>query len=637
MNLLSAEGISKSYGEKILFKDITFGIGEGEKIGLIGVNGTGKSTFLKVLAGYDTPDEGKITTSNGMHVEYLPQNPEFDDNATVIEQIFKGTSPVMQIIREYEEVLNELNKTPDDELLQRRILVLNQKMDAMNAWQLESDAKAVLTRLGIDNFSARVGTLSGGQRKRIALAGVLINPSDLLILDEPTNHIDSDTVDWLEEYLNKRRGALLMITHDRYFLDRIANNIIELYGGNIYKYTGNYSTFLEQKAIREEQLASSESKRQNLIRRELEWIKRGAKARTTKQKARIDRFEKLVEDKIEVSNDKVEISSASSRLGRKVVELEVISKFFGERRVIDNFSYTVLRDDRIGIVGPNGMGKSTLMNIIGGAINADSGRVDIGETVKMGYYTQEIRDMEESQRVIDYIKDAAEYVKTSDGEVITASQMLERFLFPPYIQWTPISKLSGGEKRRLYLLKVLMEAPNVLLLDEPTNDLDIETLTILEDYLDNFPGAVIVVSHDRYFLDRTVEKIFAFEDGGVITQYPGNYTDYKEYEALRKVEKDEKREKVQEKKPEVEAPKKEKPLKFSYKEQKEFDEIDGVISGVEEELQLVGDKINNAGSDFVLLQELVEKQRELEDRLEKLMDRWMYLNELSEEIERNKK
>lgn len=635
MNLLSTENISKSYGEKILFKDITFGIGEGERIGVIGVNGTGKSTFLKVLSGFDNPDEGRITTANNMHIEYLPQNPEFDEDSTVIKQIFKGNSPVMKLVMEYEETLEELSINPQEEKLQNKLFSLNQKMDSMNAWQIESDAKAILTRLGISNFNERVGNLSGGQRKRIALAGVLINPSDLIILDEPTNHIDSDTVDWLEEYLNKRKGALLMITHDRYFLDRIANNIIELSDGKLYRYSGNYSVFLEQKALREEQMQSSESKRQNLLRRELEWIKRGAKARTTKQKARIDRFEKLVEDKIEINNDRVEISSASTRLGKKVIELENISKSFGDKKVINNFSYIVLRDDRIGIVGPNGMGKSTLMNIITGDVRADGGRIDIGETVKIGYYTQENREMDENLRVIDYIKEAAEYVKTSNGDRITASQMLEKFLFPPYLQWTPISKLSGGEKRRLFLLRVLMGSPNVLILDEPTNDLDIETLSILEDYLESFSGAVIIVSHDRYFLDRTVDKIFAFEKEGVITQYPGNYTDYKEYEKLRSTEKEEKIEKRAEKKEEVQE-KKSKPLKFSYKEQREFEQIDDLIASVEEEISKTGQEINEAGSDFVLLQELVSKEKELETRLEELMDRWMYLNELAEEIEKSK-
>ena len=633
MNLISIENISKSYSEKILLKDISLGIGEGDKIGVIGVNGTGKSTFLKIIAGVEETDEGKIIIANKARIEYLPQNPNFDEGATVLEQIFKGSSPEMTLLRKYEFTLEKLNSDPNNEMLQREILSLNHQMDAAKAWQLESEAKTILTKLGISNFDAIIGTLSGGQRKRIALASSLITPSDLLILDEPTNHIDNDTVEWLEQYLNKRKGALLMITHDRYFLDRVANRTIELHNGNLYNYSGNYSDFLEKKLEREELEQATERKRQNLYRKELAWIKRGAKARTTKQKARIDRFEKLEDQKIDTSSEKLEMSSVSSRLGKKVIELQNISKSFADKKLFEDFSYILLRDDRIGIIGPNGKGKSTLMNIMVGNLEADSGNIEIGKTVKIGYFSQEYKGMDEDLRVIDYIKEVAEFLPLSDGTTISASQMLERFLFTPTMQYTPISKLSGGERRRLYLLYVLMGAPNVLLLDEPTNDLDIQTLTVLEDYLDDFNGAVIVVSHDRYFLDRIVDKIFAFEKNGKIAQYIGNYSDYQDTMKLKNEEEKtvQNRTKSEEKKA-SEDKKKDKPLKFTYKEQKEYDEIDNTIANKEEELEVVNKKINNAGSKFELLQELLAEQSKLEEELEYLMDRWTYLNELAEQI-----
>jgi ATP-binding cassette subfamily F protein uup len=556
MNLLSAEGITKSYSEKKLFNNISLGINDGDKIGVIGINGTGKSTLLKVIAGVEELDDGRIIRSNGLQIEYLSQNPAFEEDSTVIQQVFKGNSPVMKLLREYEEALNN-NSSPE------RIMKLTQQIDLLNGWTLESEAKSILSKLGILDFTAKVGTLSGGQRKRIALAAALIQPSNLLILDEPTNHLDNDTIDWLEQYLNKRKGALLMVTHDRYFLDRVVNVIIELDRGNLYSYKGNYTEFLEKKSERMEREEASEAKRQNLLRKELAWIRRGAKARTTKQKARIDRFEKLSSQEVDIVEDKIDISVGSSRLGKKVIEINNISKAYGNRTLIKNFDYTVLRDDRIGIVGPNGMGKSTLINIIAGKLEGDGGYVDLGETVKIGLYSQETNFLKEDMRVIEYIRETAEYLTTAEGEKITASQMLERFLFPPESQWTPIEKLSGGEKRRLYLLKVLMEAPNVLLLDEPTNDLDIETLTILEDYIDNFQGAVIAVSHDRYFLDRIAEKIFAFKEGGEIVQYSGNYSDYR--------------------------------LKSQ------------------------------------------EEKEEVENKLEEKMERWIYLNDIAEKIEKEKK
>ncbi|GAA0179756.1 ABC-F family ATP-binding cassette domain-containing protein [Clostridium sediminicola] len=632
MNLLTIENISKSYSEKVLLNNISLGIEDGDKIGLIGINGTGKSTFLKIVAGLEYEDSGKITKGNNIRIEYLSQNPFMDNNATVLEQVFKGDSSLMVLLREYETVLEKLNLDPLNAKFQNQLTNLNLKMDAANAWKVENEAKTILTKLGVSNFEAKIGTLSGGQKKRIALASTLISPADLLILDEPTNHLDNDTIEWLEKLLNNRKGALLMITHDRYFLDRITNKIIELDKGNLYSYKGNYSVFLQKKAERLELEAANESKRQNLYRRELAWIKRGAKARTTKQKARIDRFEKIKDSKVDINEEKVQISSASSRLGKKIIEIENLSKSYDDLKLIDDFSYILLRDDRIGIVGANGIGKSTLMNLIYGKTSPDTGMIDIGETVKIGYYSQETSHMDETLRVIEYIKEIAEFITTADGSKISASQMLERFLFPPSAQWTYIGKLSGGEKRRLYLLKVLMDAPNVLFLDEPTNDLDIETLTILEDYLDNFHGPIIAVSHDRYFLDRIANKIFSFEGNGKITKYIGDYSNYCEIskennEAKLKTESSEKTSirKNNENK-------KEKPLKFSYNERREFEEIDSIIETIENSLVEVEEKINGAGSNYGLLQELLSEKEKHEKELEEKMDRWAYLNELNEKI-----
>ncbi|WP_341876984.1 ABC-F family ATP-binding cassette domain-containing protein [Defluviitalea saccharophila] len=634
MNLLSAENLTKSFGEKILFKNISFGINEGEKVGVIGINGTGKSTFLKVLTGIEAPDSGNISTANGLRIEYLSQHPSFEDDATVLQQIFNGNNPTIELIREYEDTLNKLSVDPENKTLQEKLLKLNQKMDSADAWSMESEAKMILTKLGISSFDAKVGTLSGGQRKRVALAGALIRPSDLLILDEPTNHIDNDTILWLEEYLNKRKGALIMITHDRYFLDRIANRIIELDSGQLYEYKGNYSDFLEAKTLREEQLKTMEDKRQSLLKKELEWIRSGVKARGTKQKARIDRFERLKEQAVNIFSDKMEISVGTSRLGKKIIEIDNISKSFGDKCYIKNFSYTLLREDRIGMIGPNGSGKSTLLNIIAGVLKPDSGKVEIGETVKIGYYTQENKEMDENLRVIEYIREEAEYITTGDGSKISASQMLERFLFPPYLQWTPISKLSGGEKRRLYLLRILMSSPNVLLLDEPTNDLDIQTLEILEEYLDEFLGPVVTVSHDRYFLDKIAEKIFAFEGEGMIKSYPGNYEDYQN-KIKNKIIEEKNNPPVKEKR-DTRIKSNETKLKFSYKEKQEYENIEGWIEEVENELKEIENQINNTQSDYVLLQELVDKQRALETRLEELMERWEYLNELAEKINAGK-
>jgi ABC transport system ATP-binding/permease protein len=632
MNLLSMENLTKSYGERVLFDKVTFGIDEGDKIGLIGVNGTGKSTLLKVIVGMETADAGKVTMGGRVQVEYLPQNPDFDVEATVLAQVFKGNSPVMKALREYEQVLEQVHIHADDTACQARLISVSQQLDALDAWQLESDAKTILTKLGITDFTAVVSTLSGGQRKRIALAGALIKPADLLILDEPTNHIDNDTVAWLEQYLQKRKGALLMITHDRYFLDRVANRIIELDKGKLYNYTGNYSKFLEMRVEREEQQEASERKRQNLLRSELAWMRRGAKARTTKQKARIDRFEKLSAEHVDVGDSRLEIAVGASRLGRTVIEMEHVSQRFGGNTCIRDFSYIALKDDRVGIVGANGSGKSTLLNIIAGKMVPDSGTVEVGQTVKIGYFSQENSELNEDLRVIDTIKEEAHFLPTADGGTISASQMLERFLFPPNLQWMPVGKLSGGEKRRLYLLKILMGAPNVLLLDEPTNDLDIETLTILEEYLDDFPGAVIAVSHDRYFLDRSVDKIFAFEGNGVIRPYIGGYTEYQENIRSAETAITHKAKAVEILKPKVEEKEKERVCKFSFKEQREYEQIDDIIAGVEQELKDITDKINAAASNYELLQELVKVQQELERKLDELLERWTYLNELAEKI-----
>jgi len=632
MNLLSIENLAKSYGEKVLFSQVTFGVDDQDKIGLIGVNGAGKSTFLKVIAGVEQADTGKITVGSSVQIEYLPQNPEFDDTATVLEQVFKGHSPVMKVLREYEQALTQAQQQPEAADRQQRLINLSQQMDAQNAWQLESEAKTVLTRLGIADFTAAISTLSGGQRKRVALAGALINPADLLILDEPTNHIDNATVAWLEQYLHKRKGALLIITHDRYFLDRVTNRIIELDRGHLYTYSGNYSQFLELKTEREEQQEAGERKRQNILRSELAWIRRGAKARSTKQKARIERFEQLSAHNPLKSNGQIEINAGASRLGRKIIELEQISHQFDGRWLIRDFNYIVLKDDRVGIVGPNGSGKSTLLNILTGCLRPDSGTVEIGQTVKIGYFSQESVEMDQELRVIDYIRDEAHFLPTADGGTISAAQLLERFLFPPSQQWTPIAKLSGGEKRRLFLLRVLMSAPNVLLLDEPTNDLDVQTLAVLEDYLDDFSGAVIAVSHDRYFLDRLSEKIFAFEDGGKITQYAGNYSDYQGKISLLEAEAPRKEKSVELTKSASPNPANERPRKLSFKEQREFDQIEDIIAGVEQELAGIASAIDEAGSDFELLQQLTGRQQQLASQLDELLDRWTYLNERVEEL-----
>ncbi|WP_339218839.1 ABC-F type ribosomal protection protein TaeA [Paenibacillus sp. FSL W7-1279] len=647
MNILTVEQVTKSYGDKILFQDASFGMEDQDKIGIIGVNGTGKSTFLRVIAGLEPPDSGKISMGNRIRVRYLAQNPEFDPDKTVLQQVFEGDLPEMKAVREYTETMELLELHPSHEELQQKLLKLNQTLDTLQAWQLESDAKTILSKLGIRNYEAKMGTLSGGQRKRVALAAALIQPSDLLILDEPTNHIDNESVAWLEQYLQKRRGALLMITHDRYFLDRVANVMLELDHGRLFRYEANYSRFLELKAEREEREAASEQKRQNLLRSELAWIRRGAKARTTKQKARIERFEKLKDQEMVHSSGELDVSVASTRLGRKILEIEGLWMKIDDKTLIQDLSYIAVPEDRIGIVGPNGSGKSTLLNLIAGRIQPSGGEVVLGPTVKLGYFTQEHQEMDGSQRVIEYIKDEAEVVRTADGSAITAAQMLERFLFPPALQWTPIAKLSGGEKRRLYLLRVLMSAPNVLLLDEPTNDLDIQTLSVLEQYLDEFPGVCIVVSHDRFFLDRTVDKIMAFEGDGQIRVHVGSYSEYAEWMQRHGGEASGSKAEAsiaksasgssdgRDSDSAKEAPRER--LKFSYKEQREFEQIDGLIEDTESKLASIQSEMETAGSDAARLQELMKAQEETERELEHLMERWTYLNELAEKIEQSKK
>ncbi|HAT4263721.1 ABC-F family ATP-binding cassette domain-containing protein [Clostridium perfringens] len=640
MNLITLENISKSYSEKILANNVSLGINEGEKIGLIGVNGTGKSSFLKIVAGVEEPDEGTVTKGNRVRIEYLAQTPDYDDNATVLEQVFKGNSEEMRILREYEELLEKIDKGEVKENDSERLIKLQGKIDALNLWDMESEAKNVLTKLGITNFEEKVGNLSGGQKKRIMLAAALITPCELLILDEPTNHLDNETISWLEEYLNSRKGALLMITHDRYFLDRVTNRILELDRGRLFSYDGNYSVFLEKKMERIAIEKASEEKRQNLMRKELAWVRRGAKARTTKQKARLQRFDELVNQEGFIENENIEISVMGTRLGKKIIEIEHLNKRFGDKKIVDDFNYIVLRSDRIGIVGPNGIGKSTLMGMIEGKVKPDSGEIIKGETVKIACFSQEDTHMHPEMRAIDYIKEAGEYLQTATGERITASQMCEKFLFDGTLQWTMIGMLSGGERRRLHLLRVLMEAPNVLLLDEPTNDLDIETLNRLEDYLDDFGGVVITVSHDRYFLDRICNKIFSYKGNGKIDIYTGNYGDYllsKEEEIVNNKEKEVAVDKNK-KEPSVDKNKnKGKVLKFSFKEQREFETIDEEIMTLEEKIEELDSLMAKHASEYGRLQELIEEKENVEEELAFKYERWEYLNELAAQIEENKK
>lgn len=627
--ILSAENLGHSYGVRTLFKNISFNIEEGDKIGVIGVNGTGKSTLLRDIATGEL-GEGKITKNGTCVIEYLPQDPAFDPDATVLEQVFRGESPQLDVVRRYEEAVQQAEAEPENKAARQKLLALQQEMDSKFAWQMESEAKAVLDKLGITDLQQPMKELSGGQRKRVALAGVLVRPSDLLILDEPTNHMDNETVAWLEEVLQKRKGALLMVTHDRYFFDRVVNRTLEIDGGEGYLYTGNYSLFLQKREERRIAAAGAAQRLRNVYRRELAWISRGAEARRTKSKERIERFNEL---KKEVNNIKteqlLEISSVGSRLGKTIIECEHIGLDYGGKTYIDDFNYVLLRNDRIGIVGPNGSGKSSLMDIIAGRLAPTRGTVKVGQTVKIGYFAQHSEFKDADCRVLEYIKNVSDYIETADGTRITAAQMLERFLFPPELQWVPVSKLSGGEKRRLYLLSVLMSAPNVLILDEPTNDLDIPTLSVLEDYLDTFNGAVIAVSHDRYFLDRFAGKIFAFMGGGEVRQFIGDYSRYEQARAeaqnlARQQERAQSTAKPQQREEKQRAP------KMTYKEKLEYEQIEQVIAQAEAELKMTEMEINACGTDFVKLTELTARQQELTQRISDLTDRWAYLEELAE-------
>lgn len=629
MNLINIEDLTKVYAERKLFDGASFSLQDGEKIGVIGINGTGKTTLLRMIMGEEETDEGTVTTANHVVIRYLPQHPEFEPEKSSLECVLEG------------------NVTDE------------------NRWSVESDAKAMMMRLGIKDFMQPAGQLSGGQRKRLALISVLLSPADILLLDEPTNHLDNDMADWLEDYLKKWRGALIMVTHDRYFLDSVCNRIVEIDKGKIYSYQTNYSGYLELKTQRQEMEAASERKRQSILRVELEWIRRGARARSTKQKAHIQRYEELRDRQAPVQDSQVELSSISTRMGKTTVELENICKAYGERKLIDDFSYIFLKGDRVGFIGPNGCGKSTLMKIIAGIIPQDSGQVIIGQTVKMGYYAQEIASeknedeneidlsyMDPNQRVIDYVKDTAEYIQTVDG-VISASVLLERFLFPPEKQYSPIGKLSGGEKKRLNLLRVLATSPNFILLDEPTNNLDIATLTILEDYLDRYDGIVVTVSHDRYFLDRTMKRIFAFEGDGKLKQYEGGYTDYVNRLAaegrtpgetglnqsagaagstLGNSKNQESGENGTVKADSTATWKQKKKLKFSYKEQKEYETIEDDIAALEQKLEDLDNEMAENATNAAKLRELVEEKENAEKMLEEKMDRWEYLEELAAKI-----
>ncbi len=590
--LLSAQNLMKNYVDKPLLSDVSLYIKEGDRIGLVGVNGTGKSTLLKILAGKESADSGNIVLSSKAKIGYLPQAPDFTAGNTILEQVLASLDRDTREEKQYE-------------------------------------AKRILTKLGITDFDTDVALLSGGQKKRVAIASVLVHPSNLLILDEPTNHIDSSMVAWLEEYLSKYTGALFLVTHDRYFLDRVVNTVAELDRGSLFLYEGaNYSKYLEGKALREEMQAASERKRQSLMKKELAWLSRGARARGTKSRFRIERYEQLKEETIQEPLRKLSLSSASTRLGRKTVELHALGKAYGEKTLFENLSYQIRRDDRLGILGPNGCGKSTLLRMILGTIPPDSGEVITGDTVKFGYFSQENQEMDPNQRVIDFIRDVGEFLQTAEGK-LSASQMLEKFLFDGAMQWSPIGKLSGGEKRRLALLRVLMEAPNILLLDEPTNDLDIETLTILEDYLEHFDGAVIAVSHDRYFLDKMAEHVLVFEGNGTVSEHLGGYTEY----FLQSVKEKEGQAPGQDRERGKKSSQFPKRLRFSYQEQREYDSIDGEIAELEQEISTLEQRAQACAGDYIQLEEILAEKSKKETALEEKMDRWVYLSELAQKIE----
>ncbi len=643
MGVITLQSVKKDFGIKEILKDASFSLDADEKVGLIGTNGSGKSTLLKMIAGMEPIDGGEIIVNPGAKVIYLPQQPDLDESRTVLEQIFADSGEQMNLVREYEEISDKLAKNPQDNQLLSRLGEVTQRMDMIGAWEVETNAKIILSQLGITDFDAIIGTLSGGYRKRIALATALLSEPDLLLMDEPTNHLDADSVEWLQSYLNRRNGALLLITHDRYFLDRVTNRIIEIDRGDFYTYSGNYSYYLQKKAEAEESAASSQQKFKGVLRRELEWLKKGPKARSTKQKARIDRVREMQGTEFKQTQGKVEISTASRRIGKKVIEVNNISKAYGERTLFKDFTYEFSPEDRVGIIGENGAGKSTLINIITGREQPDTGEVDIGSTVYIGYFDQHSEELigasNDSQRVIDYIKqEGAEFIETADGTRISASQMLERFLFPPSQQYAPIDKLSGGEKRRLFLLRVLMSAPNVLILDEPTNDLDVQTLAVLEDYLEDFKGCVIVVSHDRYFLDRTIDRIFAFEDTK-IREFPGNYSVYLDFKRAEEAKEKQLQAELEKEKPKFQTQKVEtkvtkednkKKRRLSNWERKEFEQLEGKIAQLEEEKVEAEMGLTKAAGDYSKVQELYEKVEKLKKDIDKATERWMELAEIDE-------
>ncbi len=632
-SILSVENISKQYGERPLFEQVSFGMEQGERLGVIGVNGSGKTTLLRITAGLEPPDSGRVVTARDSRVAYLPQNPLFDEHMPVLETVLARNTPEHQALRAYEHITHALAHAPDDPVLLARLAEITSQMDALNAWEAETAAHSTLSRLGLDSYLDQpVGQLSGGLRKRVALAQALLDAPDLLICDEPTNHIDTDTIAWLETYLARSSLALLLVTHDRYFLDRIVTRMIEIERGRLYTYTGNYASFLEQKAAREVQAIAAEDARQNLLRKELAWLRRGARARTTKQKSHVQRVYNLMEQQSDVPQAGLDIDIGTRRIGKRVIELEHISKRYADQTLIDDFSLSLQSDSRIGVIGPNGSGKSTLLNLIAARVAPDSGQVQIGETIHIGYYDQESADLDENQRVIDYIRDAAEMVRGADGALVAASQMLERFLFPHAAQWAYIGTLSGGERRRLYLLRTLVFAPNVLLLDEPTNDLDIQTLTVLEDYLDTFAGAVIVVSHDRYFLDRTVEHLLVFEGDGTINRYPGGYSTFAE---LRQQEEagsapatppPRTQSSADTRRPDPQ----DRPRRLSFKEQRELQDLEKRIAQMEARQEALTSQINQAGDNYQRYAELADELAQLDAHLESAIERWAELAEVAQ-------
>ncbi|PLT28410.1 ABC-F family ATP-binding cassette domain-containing protein [Peribacillus deserti] len=628
MKVYTYTGLTKQQGEKLLFSDINFSISQGEKIGVIGVNGTGKSTLLHIIGGTEEGDSGAKEHPNDYRISLLEQDPVFDENTGLLDYMYSSPSEVFSLIRDYEKALERLQTSPNDGAIQDRLMSLQQKMDAMDAWDVSANSKAILSKLGLNDFNKKLGELSGGQKKRAALARTLIENPDLLILDEPTNHLDYQSIRWLEDYLAKYQGAVLFVTHDRYFLDRVSSKIWELSGGSLFEYLGNYSSFLEGKALREENESAQAAKNQNLYRKELAWIRRGAKARSTKQKARIQRFEELegaVNKNTQQSSLTMDLTG--TRLGKKVIELTDVDKAYGTHTILKDFSFLFKPGDRIGIVGKNGTGKSTLLNMLNGQIQPDSGTIETGQTVKIGYYKQENEDMDENMRMIAYLRDTAEVISLKDGSTISAAQMLERFLFPMNTHGTLIRKLSGGEKRRLYLLKILMSSPNLLLMDEPTNDLDTQTLTVLEDFIDNFSGVVITVSHDRYFLDKCAEQLFVFQGEGRVDKYYGTYSEYLEEEAGQKAKPQPSVPgPVQETKP------KPKKKKLTYAEQKEWDGIEERMNDLENRISEVQKAMAGTGSDFEKANELLREEQTLNQELEDTIERW---TELSEKLEGN--